>query len=460
MRPPEHDVSSSERPRYVLVNSEQPENAGQRNQRPVHKEIGHQSIPMHEPAELRFERVLPSIESSPRTHLAVRPTEQRGRLYPELDIRAPERPSDRTFQVIDFDQGRDIQLMKRRRVDDQEVYSPRDPGRSLQNTSHNRALIPIGQSEAPRHEEHLVRLVADIPRTVPYMQQPAFSQPLGAANGSGQRLYLPPNKQAGPEPVAENGLDLPSTFQSPPSHIRSRRSLIEAEGPLRRPLSYSLSDRAPVHLFHESFQSAVSNPRELDSSRYGASTPYVSSRRYEIPPLDSLDHEIREEPARHGDMIMEREHARQVHEGPTGATDFQGQLNLYDDPRLEERGQIVYIPVRQEQGTPRVQHRPRAQLPLERSYQGLQSMTEVSQPRYQDAIHPAEKEYRRVTQPSLAVQSGSRPYPMYEDGHVEVMHSAAPRAGEKHAGLQGAPPGRQRYAMALECIQPCKASDK
>ena len=453
MRAPDHRVSLSERPRYVLVNSEQPEFAGSRNQVPVHKDKGHQSVSMHEPAELRFDKVLPSIEGSPRTHLAIQASEQRELKYPALDVRAPESPSDRTFRVVDFDQGREIQLMKRRKIDDQGVYSPPwGPGRSLPNTLHDRVLIPIGQSEAPRPEESLARLTGDNPRTVSYMQQPAFLQPLTEANGSGQHPSLKSSRQTRHEPVIKIRLDRPCGFQSPPPHVHFRRSLAEAEGPLQRPSSHSFFDHAPAHSFHESSQSAVSHTRKLDSSHYGAFTPYVSSGRYEIPPLDSLNHEISEEPARREYRVMEREYDRQVHEGSTGTADLQGQHNIYDEPQLEERGQIVYIPVQQDQSTSRILHRRTTQLPLEMSYQGLQTMVEVSQPRYEETLRPAEEGYGRVTHPTRAVQLESRSYPRYNDDCVEVIHSAAPRAEEKRARLQGAPLGGQRYAMALECI--------
>lgn len=447
VRPPEHQASSSERPRYVLVNSEQSNFADQRNQRAVHKEMGHWSISMQEPAELRVERVLPSIEGSPRTYLAVQPTEQRERLYTASDARAPESPSGRTFRVLHSDQGRDIQQMKRRRVDAQAVSSPRGRGRSLQNTSNDRILIPIGRSEAPRYEESPTGLAAGNPKTVSYTQQSGFVQPLGAASGPGQRPYSQANKHAIFEPVAEDRFDRPSTLQYLPSPVRPRRSQHEAEGPLGRPLSYSFSDHAAAHRFHESSQFAVSNTRKLDSSRYGASTPYVPHRRYEIAP-DSLNRGLREEPARYEQMVMERDYHQRVHEGPIEGAEVHGQRSLHDEPQLEERGQIVYIPVQQDPGQTRVQYRPRTQLPLEMSYQGLQSMTGLSQTRYQDEIHPAEENYRRVTHPTQTAQLGNRPYPTYEDGHVEVIHSAAPRAEEKRARIQGAPAEGQRYDMA------------
>ena len=410
---------------------------------------------MHEPAELRLERVLPSIESSPRTHLSVQTTDQheRGRLYPTLGARVPENPSEGTFRVIDFDQGTDVQQMKRRRVDDQELWGLR---RNVPNTSHSHVLIPIGQSEAPRYEEPPARLAADNRSTVSYMQQPVFLQPLDAANGFGQRPYLQPSKQARYEPVAENRLDYPSAFRSPPSHAPFRRSLVDAQAPLGRPLSYSLSDHAPAHTLHELSQSAVSNSRELNFSHHGASTPYVSSRRHEIAPLDSSDHDIRGEPARYEQVVMERDYGRHVHGRPVEVAEDHVQHNLHDETRLEERGQIVYIPVQQDQSTPPVEYRARAKLPLERSYQSLQSMTLVSQPRYQDSILSAKEEYRRVTHSSQAVLVESRPYPMYKDGRVEVLQSAAPRAGENQVRLQVAAQTGQGYAMALDCILSCK----
>lgn len=451
-------MSSSERPRYVLVNSEQTKFADQRKQRPVPKETGHQSVSMHEPAELRFERVLPSIEDSPRTHLAVQPAEQRERKHPALDARAPNSPSDRIFRVLDFDQGRDIQQMKRRRVDDQEVNSPLSPGRNFTNFSNGRILIPIGQSEPPVGEEHPARLAAGTTRNVSYMPRPEFTQPLGAANGSGQRPYPQTIKQAGHEPVAEDRLDHSSAFQYLPPSVRFRRSLVEAEGPIGRPLSHSQSDYAPAERFHESSQSAVSYPRERGPSHYGVSTPYVSSRRYELAPLDTMNREMREEPARYEPIVMESDYPQRVHEGPARGAEVLGQHYIYDEPRLEERGQVVYIPVQQGQGTSRIQHRPRTRLPFERSYQGLQSMTELSQSRYEDAVHPGEEHYRRVAHPTQAVRLESRPYASYDDGHVEVVRSAAPRAGEQHSRFQGAPPEGQRYDMALERIQWCKRS--
>lgn len=462
MRPPEHHVSSSERPRYVLVNSEQPTFADQRNQRPVPKETGPQSVYMHEPAELRYERVLPSIEDSPRTHLAVQPAEQREReqrerKHPTLDARAPNSPSDRVFRVVDFDQGRDIQRMKRRRVDDQEVNSPLGPGhgRSFTNFSNDRILIPIGQSEAAGNEEHPARLAAHTTRTVSYMQRPEFTRPLGAANGSGERQYPQMTKQTGHEPAAEDRFDLSSAFQYLPP-VRFRRSLIEAEGPIGRPLSHSQSDYAPAERSHELPQSAVSYPRELGPSHYGVTPPYVSSRWYEIAPLNTMNSEIREEPTKYEPTVMEREYPQRVHEGPAEGAEVPGERSIYDEPRLEEHGQVVYIPVQQDQGTPRMQHRPRTRLPFERPRQGLQSMTELSQSRYGDAVHRGEEHYRRVAHPTHAVQVESRPYPNYDDGSVEVRRSGVPRAGEKHSGFQDALPEGQRYAMALECIQSCK----
>lgn len=406
---------------------------------------------MQEPAELRLERVLPSIESNPRTHLSVQTTDQRerGRLYPTLGQRVPENPSERTFRVIDFDQGTDIQQMKRRRVDDQELWGL---GRNVSNTSHSRVLIPIGQSEAPRYEEPPVKLAADSRSTVSYIQQPKFLQPLGAANGFGQRPYLQSSQKARYEPVAENRLDHPRAFQSPPSHAPFRRSLVEAQAPFGRPLSYSLSDHARAHTLHELSQSALSNSRELYFSHHGASTPYVSSRRHEITPLDSPDHDIRGEPAGYEQVVMERDYPRRVHGSPVEVAEDHVQHNLYDETRLEERGQIVYIPVQQDQSTPQVEYRPRAKLPLERSYQGLQPLTVVSQPRYQDSILSAKQDYRRVTHSNQAVRVESRPYPMYKDGHVEVLQSAAPRAGDKQVRLEVAAQTGQGYAMALERI--------
>lgn len=458
VRPPEHHVSPSERLRYVFVGSEQPEFADQRNQRPVPKEIGHQSVSMHEPTELRLERVLPSIEDSPRTHLAVQPAEQRERKHPALDARAPNSPSDPVFRAIDFDQGRDIQQMKRRRVDDQEVNSSLRLGRSFTNFSNDRMLIPIGQTEAPRYEEHPARLAAGTATTASYTQRAEVTAPLVAANGSGQRPYPQIIKQAGRDPVAEDRLDHSSAFRYLPSSVRFRRSLVEAEGPLGRPLSHLQSDYVPAERFHESPQSAVSYSREPGPSHYGVSTPYVPSRRYEIAPLDTMNREMRDEPARYEPMVMERDYPQRVHEGAAGGSVVLGERNNYDQARLEERGQVVYIPVQQDEGTPRIQHRPRTRLPFERSYQGLQSMTEPSPPICKEAGHPGELHYRRMAHPTQAVQLESRPYPKYDGGHVEVVRSAAARAGEKHSRFQGARLEGQRYAIALECIQSCKPS--
>ena len=453
VRPSEHDVSSSERPHYVLVNSEPPDFAENRKQSPLHRESARNSISMYEPGEHRLERVLPSIEKDPRaiiiagdeTHLASL-GEQREPTYPISDNRAVESSRDRTSRFIEFDHERGIQQVKRRRVDERGFYSPVGSSRDC-------VLIPIGQSDASRYEREKpqARLAIDNSRTVSYTQHSAFLRPVDSANVSSQRPYSLSNNQARREHVGE-GPRHPIAFQSPPSsHVRFPRPIIEAEG---RPLSYSLSDHA--HRFQGPSQSAVLNHRELDSSHYGVSTPYVSSHRYETVPLDSTHYDVRRGLAEHGSTVTEGEYSQHVHERPMDGVHFQVQRVLHDVPHVEERGQMTYIPVQQDRGTPRIQYRPRTQLPLERCYQDLQPMIEIPQSRYQDAIHPAGEDYDRVVHHPQIIQSEDPPYAVYEDPHMAGLRSTALRPDERdHLRSQRVTLAQegQRYAMALRRIR-------